>query len=591
MALPPHLADLENRLASRLEEAIAGFRHAFEERLRAASSQLLSSATEVPSPALDTLLAGFETETLEAAPRRAGAEAALAELLAAARAMDRGATQGEVLAALLDAARKSADRVALLLTREDGVEVWSASGFDESDAGGRRAEWSDALRQSLLATRGALRLDAKGAAEVTTALRLSPSGCAVVAPLVLRDSVAALLWADRRDGAPALAPFQLLAHLAAQRLELQAISERDATPTLYESPLTPGDELPLWSAAAVEAAPAPEIEEPAEEAGTSLWAAPSETAPAIAVEAEPEISAVTSTSSEVIEEFFEVESAPEPPPAVFEPLAPAAPAPPPDFTLETAAAPAEEEWIPEPEPEPTPAPAPPPLAAPVEAPDDLLGTVRMTLPSFAAPLARPTDESTAPFRIEPPVAPPSAAATHEFPLPSPLPAPPPDVADIDVSDEATVHTLQRPPIPPPPPPLPAMAPPPAPPPAPVEDPLDRTSSRAARTTEVAPPPDVQGPGLAFMAGRSARSSQEQPQHEEARRLARLLISEIKLYNEEQVLEGRRNRDLYHRLKEDIDRSRQIYEERVDAGVRSASDYFQQELVRSLAGGDSRALGI
>jgi hypothetical protein len=237
-------------------------------------------------------------------------------------------------------------------------------------------------------------------------------------------------------------------------------------------------------------------------------------------------------------------------------------------------------------------PEPPPLAAPVEAPKDLLGTVRMTLPSFAAPPARPADESTAPFRIEPPLAPASAAATHEFPLPSTQPAPivPPQVfADGDLSDEATVHTLRRPPIPPPP--LPAMAPPPAPPTAPVEDPLDRTSSRAARTTEVAPPPDVQGPGLAFMAGRSARSGQEQPQHEEARRLARLLISEIKLYNEEQVLEGRRNRDLYHRLKEDIDRSRQIYEERVDAGVRSGSDYFQQELVRSLAGGDPRALGI
>jgi hypothetical protein len=70
-----------------------------------------------------------------------------------------------------------------------------------------------------------------------------------------------------------------------------------------------------------------------------------------------------------------------------------------------------------------------------------------------------------------------------------------------------------------------------------------------------------------------------------------LISEIKLYNEEQVLEGRRNRDLYHRLKEDIDRSRQIYEERIDPGVRSGSDYFHQELVRSLAGGDPRALGI
>ena len=56
-------------------------------------------------------------------------------------------------------------------------------------------------------------------------------------------------------------------------------------------------------------------------------------------------------------------------------------------------------------------------------------------------------------------------------------------------------------------------------------------------------------------------------------------------------EGRHNRDIYHRLKDDIDRSRQIYEERVHESVRSTTDYFQQELIRSLAGGDPRALGI
>jgi len=69
------------------------------------------------------------------------------------------------------------------------------------------------------------------------------------------------------------------------------------------------------------------------------------------------------------------------------------------------------------------------------------------------------------------------------------------------------------------------------------------------------------------------------------------VSEIKLYNEENVLEGRRNRDLYARLREDIDRSRQIYDERVHESVRQGTDYFQQELVRSLAGGDARALGM
>jgi hypothetical protein len=111
------------------------------------------------------------------------------------------------------------------------------------------------------------------------------------------------------------------------------------------------------------------------------------------------------------------------------------------------------------------------------------------------------------------------------------------------------------------------------------------------TPEVRPPSDVDGPGWAFATTRVPVSPDDAELHESARRLARLLVSEIKLYNEDQVDEGRRNRDLYERLKEDIDRSRQMYEERVEPRVWKSTDYFYQELVRILAAGDSRALGI
>ena len=74
-------------------------------------------------------------------------------------------------------------------------------------------------------------------------------------------------------------------------------------------------------------------------------------------------------------------------------------------------------------------------------------------------------------------------------------------------------------------------------------------------------------------------------------MARLVVSELKLYNEEQVAEGRRRRDLYERLREDIDRSRETYEKRVAPRILKSTDYFYQELVRSLAGGDPKALGI
>lgn len=76
----------------------------------------------------------------------------------------------------------------------------------------------------------------------------------------------------------------------------------------------------------------------------------------------------------------------------------------------------------------------------------------------------------------------------------------------------------------------------------------------------------------------------------ARRYARLLVSEIKLYNEGAVRVGRERRDLMQRLKAEIDRARTLYEERVPASIRGRETYFQQELVQTLAGGDQSLLG-
>jgi hypothetical protein len=79
-------------------------------------------------------------------------------------------------------------------------------------------------------------------------------------------------------------------------------------------------------------------------------------------------------------------------------------------------------------------------------------------------------------------------------------------------------------------------------------------------------------------------------HNDARRFARLLVSEIKLYNEAKVRDGRSQMDLYDRLREDIDRSRQMYDKRVAPPVAARHDYFHQELVNTLAEGDPNKLG-
>ena len=77
----------------------------------------------------------------------------------------------------------------------------------------------------------------------------------------------------------------------------------------------------------------------------------------------------------------------------------------------------------------------------------------------------------------------------------------------------------------------------------------------------------------------------------ARRYARLLVSEIKLYHESAVVDGRRDRDLATRLGGEIARARVMYEQRVPPDVRRRADHFHDELVRTLANGDASLLEV
>jgi hypothetical protein len=86
------------------------------------------------------------------------------------------------------------------------------------------------------------------------------------------------------------------------------------------------------------------------------------------------------------------------------------------------------------------------------------------------------------------------------------------------------------------------------------------------------------------------SEDERRLHNDARRFARLLVSEIKLYNEQKVKEGRESSELYEKLREAIDRSREMYDKRVQPPVAAKFDYFHYELVSNLAEGDENKLG-
>ena len=110
------------------------------------------------------------------------------------------------------------------------------------------------------------------------------------------------------------------------------------------------------------------------------------------------------------------------------------------------------------------------------------------------------------------------------------------------------------------------------------------------------PPEPSAPAQRRRYGQDAElpvevhGEEERRLHNDARRFARLLISEIKLYNEQKVAEGRSEHDLYDRLREYIDRSREMYDKRVKAEVAARYDYFHGELVNTLAEGDVSKLG-
>ncbi len=107
---------------------------------------------------------------------------------------------------------------------------------------------------------------------------------------------------------------------------------------------------------------------------------------------------------------------------------------------------------------------------------------------------------------------------------------------------------------------------------------------------LAPAAQVPEPVLPHPAAEAKGATEEEKLHADARRFARLLVSEIKLYNEQRLTEGRENRDIYVRLKRDIDKSREMYERRVPLHVARKFDYFNDEVVRILAENDPAKLG-
>jgi hypothetical protein len=121
---------------------------------------------------------------------------------------------------------------------------------------------------------------------------------------------------------------------------------------------------------------------------------------------------------------------------------------------------------------------------------------------------------------------------------------------------------------------------PEPEPEPAAEVVEVASSASATSAAAAPAADP-------FAGLSAEDADT---HRKAQRFARLLVDEIKLYNQAKVNDGRRHKDLYDRLKEDIEKSRTTYQKRYGSTAAASGDYFQKEVLRSLAEDDLSVMG-
>jgi len=113
------------------------------------------------------------------------------------------------------------------------------------------------------------------------------------------------------------------------------------------------------------------------------------------------------------------------------------------------------------------------------------------------------------------------------------------------------------------------------------EPPPKAPARAAEPPPPPPPPAPEEPAI---------PAEDQEVHKKAKRFAKLLVDEIKLYNTAKVNEGRQKRDLYDRLKEDIEKSRSTYEKRYGQTPAATGDYFNQEVVRILAENDASVMG-
>ena len=99
-----------------------------------------------------------------------------------------------------------------------------------------------------------------------------------------------------------------------------------------------------------------------------------------------------------------------------------------------------------------------------------------------------------------------------------------------------------------------------------------------------------GPALPPPPDADSLPEAERDSHKKAHRFARVAVQDLLSYHKDKIEQGRRNRNLFTVLKEDIEKTRENYQKRFGQTPARAFDYLHYEMVSKLAGNDMSVLG-
>ncbi len=115
---------------------------------------------------------------------------------------------------------------------------------------------------------------------------------------------------------------------------------------------------------------------------------------------------------------------------------------------------------------------------------------------------------------------------------------------------------------------------------PTEDATSSAVKEEAQSEQAKPkekPPEEEGEASAESPPAEEKDFSNNPQHKNAARIARVMVSDLGLYHREDIAEGIKNGDIHERFKGQFDDMRATYEARVPEEVRREKDYLAEAI--------------